>query len=769
MTESRGGAADYVDLTGHLTQLATRYGYSQIEIFDAKYLSNQVQTNRPLNERAIAHLAATVDGTKARWIEVRSERGYLTAAGVARRVAEAGRLAELVIFLEVSKGAPQDSVWKVQPRTWPGTTELLREEPGVDSLARGPLDRTDNLVAGTVHRVRDAQGDWAMEIRSTGLDTNWQLRSTVREQDVYGPLLPSTLVVFGGIALVAFYGALWLRASVLREAYHQAVRENSMRRYYEEILTTSTDLFVLTAADGRIVDVNASAVAAYGYTKDKLLSMHAHQLVHASRLAEFHSILKGLAMGQTKAFSLERVRADGSTFMYEGLVGWIEIKGIPHYHSIGRDVTLQRQQEARLRTAASMFEHSSAAVVIAGQDCKVLLVNPAFTEMTGWLPDEVLGKPVTIFTGEPSSAAAQEMRAAVEVAHHWEGDLPGLRKSGELYPRRLLVTVTRDSTGAIEHLISMFMDQSKLKLAEAQIEYLAQHDMLTGLPNRAELERTLPERLQHAGNQGLEVTLALLNLDRFKQVNDVLGTAYGDELLVTMSTRLRTLAPAPESLYRYGGDEFVFILPGAPIANALRMAQLQSEICAPVQLGGHDMAPTASIGTASFPAHAGDAHLLLSNAAAAMRNAKASGRNTWRTYQPEMNASAHDDLVMAADLRKAIDTGQLELHFQPQYSLSTGHLVGMEALLRWSHPIRGRVSPAQFVPLAEAAGLVVDMSAWVLREACRQWSEWRDENLSPPPVAINLSPFSSSTQASSQRCLEHFWTSAYPKTRSKWS
>jgi diguanylate cyclase (GGDEF)-like protein/PAS domain S-box-containing protein len=367
------------------------------------------------------------------------------------------------------------------------------------------------------------------------------------------------------------------------------------------------------------------------------------------------------------------------------------------------------------------------------------MVNPSFQEMTGYTSEEAVGLDTLRLNGEIGSRNSQLMENALNETGHWEGELLGCRKNGQLYPRRLLVTAFRDKSGTIEQYVSIFTDLSQLKTAESQAEYFAHHDALTGLPNRSELEQTLPDALAQAAALDQVVTIALLNVDRFKSINETLGHRQGDELLVALSKRLRTLYSGERQLYRYGGDEFIVIIPGKAAMQDVLFNKLRTAVALPLILDGHPITPTASIGATIYPEQALDAPSLLRNVSAALGVAKLQGRNTWRLYDPEMNAQAFDDMVMAGQLRQAVESRELKLFLQPQFRINDGAIVGMEALLRWTHDTRGPVSPARFIPIAESSGLIVEISLWVLREACSLWAGWRDAGLNPPTIAINLS------------------------------
>jgi diguanylate cyclase (GGDEF)-like protein len=261
---------------------------------------------------------------------------------------------------------------------------------------------------------------------------------------------------------------------------------------------------------------------------------------------------------------------------------------------------------------------------------------------------------------------------------------------------------------------------------------------LTKLPNRRRLDADLPLLVAAAKERGKSVTVAMFNFDRFKTINESFGHAEGDKLLVKLARRLKAALPQ-DSLYHLGADEFVALLDGPPVGHALTVDRALAQACAKLCVGAHVLVPSASVGMASFPELAHDADLLLRNACAAVATVKARGGNAWQLYEPAMNASAQEDMLLAVELRAALDEQQLELHFQPQACIANWSLIGMEALVRWMHPTHGMISPARFIPIAEASGLIVELSRWVLDQACRSWAEWRDAGLRPPPMAVNIS------------------------------
>jgi diguanylate cyclase (GGDEF)-like protein/PAS domain S-box-containing protein len=316
-----------------------------------------------------------------------------------------------------------------------------------------------------------------------------------------------------------------------------------------------------------------------------------------------------------------------------------------------------------------------------------------------------------------------------------------VRPDGALRHVQMRVYLVRDGAGQFVRRAGIVQDVTERKEQEARIEHLAYHDALTGLPNRTMLTDRLAQALAQAQRRELESAVLFIDLDRFKLVNDSLGHAAGDALLQEVARRLRAALREDDTVARVGGDEFQVVLPqiSGPTDAAHVAEKLMNVLAVPFMLEGQELHVTASLGLSLFPRDGTTGDLLLKYADMALYAAKGEGRNAYRFFSPEMNAHAHGRLRLENDLRRAIDRGELELHYQPQLDLATGRVNAIEALVRWRHPTKGLVSPNAFIPMAEETGLVLGLGEWVLNEACRQVAHWHARGLGPLRVAVNIS------------------------------
>ncbi len=402
----------------------------------------------------------------------------------------------------------------------------------------------------------------------------------------------------------------------------------------------------------------------------------------------------------------------------------------------------RRRAEEKLRQAACVFESTSEGIILADDRGRILAVNRAFIEITGYSESEVLGQnPRILQSGRHDPDFYRGLWASLLATGHWRGEVWNRRKNGEIYPQWLNLSAVKDSAGNTTHYVGVFGDVSHIKRAQQELELLVHHDPLTRLPNRVLFRDRLEHGLQRARHLGAPLAVLLLDLDRFKVVNDTLGHPVGDELLRAFAWRLRAVTRGSDTLARLGGDELAILLEDEASAQhaALTARRLLGMFAEPLAFGEHELVVTASIGISLFPTDGDDADTLIKHAERAMYEAKSLGRNTYRFYEPSLAAGVLDTLVMETALRVAAVRGQLVLHFQPQVDLGSGALLAVEALVRWRHPDLGLVSPARFIPLAEEIGVIGEIGAWVLREACRQMAEWEAQGLHVPRVAVNLS------------------------------
>lgn len=425
--------------------------------------------------------------------------------------------------------------------------------------------------------------------------------------------------------------------------------------------------------------------------------------------------------------------------------------------SVLATVTIERRQNlGKLRQAARVFESTQEALMITDLVGRILSVNPAFTDITGYEPVEVLGNNREMLQSARHEATFFEaQRQQLEHSGRWQGEVWNRRKNGETYPEWQTISTVTDEEGRALNYVTVFSDISLLKVSQERLEYLAHHDVLTGLPNRLLFRDRLEHAIQRADRGGSKLAVLFLDLDRFKHVNDSLGHTVGDALLQEVASRLRTFLRRDDTLARLGGDEFTILMEGlrqGKDASVLAEKLIQA-LGEPFQLQSYELLVGASIGISIYPQDAQSAESLLRNADAAMYRAKDNGRNTHRFYSKDMTTTALERVVLEAQLRHAIEQEQLQLHYQPEVDLVTGELVGLEALVRWKHPGKGFIEPSRFILLAEETGLIVPLGEWVLRAACTQGKKWLDAGVDFGSLAVNVSA-SQVLRGTLRQCIE---------------
>ena len=401
----------------------------------------------------------------------------------------------------------------------------------------------------------------------------------------------------------------------------------------------------------------------------------------------------------------------------------------------------RKRAEQQLQLVARVFEQGGESIVITDSESRIVRVNKAFTQITGYTEAEALGRnPNLLSSGRQDANFYRAMWDTLHATGLWQGELWNRRKDGSLYPEWLSISQLRDNSGALTHYVAIATDISQRKKDEEHIRQLADFDPLTGLPNRRLLQDRIGTALTHAQRQNEPVALMFLDLDRFKNVNDSLGHHMGDNLLMQVAQRLTAALREQDTVCRLGGDEFVVLCPNTDAVGAAHVAQkLLESASASFQMEPQELAITFSIGITLYPTDGNTYEVLSMRADTAMYRAKQAGRNTYRFFTPEMQVESSRALQLENGLRRALELQQLHLVYQPQVSLHDDQLVGMEALLRWEHPVLGTVSPAEFIPVAEESGLILPIGEWVLRTAAQQMRTWLQAGLPLQQVAVNLS------------------------------
>ena len=409
---------------------------------------------------------------------------------------------------------------------------------------------------------------------------------------------------------------------------------------------------------------------------------------------------------------------------------------------IVQDITEAKHAIQQMVLSDNVFENSIEGIVITDAEGVIQRVNRAFSDITGYGEQDVVGQNPRILKSErhDSEFFAEMWRALVDDGQ-WQGEIWNRRKDGEIYPQWLTISSIRDPQENIANYVGVFHDMTEIKLHEEQLRYQAHHDALTGLPNRVLFHDRLGVAMAHARRDESKVAVLFLDLDNFKRINDSLGHSVGDLLLKEVAVRLSSCLREIDSLARYGGDEFIVLFEDVEEEESVLLAAKRIiEALAPVMcVQGEEFYLTVSLGIAFYPEDGQDQDTLVKNADTAMYRAKESGKNTYRVFTPSMNKRVTEWLAVENSLRKALERKEFFLHYQPKVDLDAGRIVGVEALIRWRRGDGQIISPADFIPMAEDTGLIVAIGDWVLEQACADLGEMLAKGYGIK-MAVNISP-----------------------------
>jgi diguanylate cyclase (GGDEF)-like protein/PAS domain S-box-containing protein len=525
-------------------------------------------------------------------------------------------------------------------------------------------------------------------------------------------------------------------ARTLPGACQMAAETQILDQIHESVITMDVA--------GFITGWNKSAEQLFGYSAPEAIGRHILFLYADPDAEESDDFHNAFLENGSREIEVRRRRKSGEIFWASlqlslmrdeegepcGLIGYLT------------DITPRVEAEKKLRLQSRIFEHSAESIIITDPGRRILQVNPAFNRITGYAEEEALGRtPEFLRSDRHSQAFYDEMWSHVEREGSWHGEVWTRRKSGEDFPSWASISLVRNREGQVCNYFSIFTDITERKQAEERIRHLAYYDALTGLPNRTLLFKLIDQALSEARRNRLHGAILFIDLNRFKPINDSLGHNVGDHLLQQIAERLRAAVRSEDVVARLGGDEFVVAL--FDIARrehaAIVARKILEALDPPIQVGQHELSVGAAIGISVYPRDGDDTESLLRMADIAMYRAKKDSADSYIYFDHEMNQRAVERLRIESGLRRAIENGELELHYQPKVNIATGRIVGAEALVRWHQPERGMVSPSEFIPVAEESGLVTHLSAWVLESVLSQARAWHEESLPPIKIAVNLS------------------------------
>ncbi|MGE5514293.1 MAG: putative bifunctional diguanylate cyclase/phosphodiesterase [Bacteroidota bacterium] len=516
---------------------------------------------------------------------------------------------------------------------------------------------------------------------------------------------------------------------------------------YRSLFENAIEGIYRTTPDGRYLAANPALARIYGYDGPEALisgltDIARHLYVNPVDRDRFK---RALAVdSEVRAFEAQVFRKDGSTIWIAENARAVrdEAGEVVCYEGTVQDITSRKLAEERLRLAAAVFDNVGEAIIVIDHDHIVRAVNGAFERMTGFAAQGVVGIPLTLFAAEVNEAALiEEAWTTAAKGTIWQGEVWARRADGDVFPTAMAITGVVSEDGSVGSYVLLAHDVTRRKMDEQRIRFHASHDTLTKLANRHTVMESLGDAIVRAELGGHRLAALFLDVNRFKDVNDSFGHAAGDDLLRQVARRLKGCVRASDIIGRLGGDEFVVVLPNIqdPSGAVACVEKILYAFSEPFSVAERDLYCSTSIGVALYPDDADTAEQLLSSADAAMYHCKAGGR-TYSFYDHDMNRQAVERVNLENDLRHAIAERQFRLHYQPKLDARTRRIVGAEALIRWSHPERGAVSPALFIPVAERAGLVGAIGDWALSEACYQMKLWREQGLDFGCVSVNLSP-----------------------------
>ena len=715
--------------------LALTWGALQVQITLAGFLNGESLWSKAQKQSVIDLETYATSGAAADLADFRRHYAVLESDRWARDAIASGDFDREKVAQAFARGS-------VIPAAIPGMIFILQHFPSAPhiNVALEAWYSTDDSIAEFAGIANELQAAHA----GGGLSVAELARQRARIHSLNSYIEPRTNVFSVEIA----HGAAWvgtiLFSSVLAAACIALLVWLGMARRilisvrgteerYRLLFDSAADAIVMVdETSGRILDVNRTAAAWTGRSASELVG---DRFVHL-----FAQSMAGQQAGRAATNVL--LGKDGRTRPVETQTSLATWGNQPVRQAIIRDISERVAMERERRIAAEALASIAEGVIIADAGQRVISTNAAHTELTGFTTQALQGKRLDDSRRLPNGKPLpQSIWDSVAAGHNWMGEVLSTRSDGSSYPEHLSLSTIRDADGQVVYYVAVLTDIHEAKTNQHRLEHMARHDPLTGLVNRAEFERHCTEAIAVAERERLAVVVLFIDLDAFKIVNDSYSHAIGDRLLVKVAERIRRQLSEGDVAGRIGGDEFTVLIPRLILREDARAVvnRLLATLSEPLLVDDYEIVLSASIGVAGYPLDGDNALALIANADAAMYAAKTEERNAFRFYTPMMHADTRRRLQLAAELRQALARNEFHLVFQPSVELRSGRIVAVEALLRWQHPERGEVLPAEFIPVAESLGLIRRIDEWVMQSTCAQVQAWDLAGVPPIRVAVNIS------------------------------
>lgn len=626
---------------------------------------------------------------------------------------------------------------------------LLKALPQTGNLTLQPMEHSPLVPTDSQRgmRLKNA-GDVVLFSSPLPRHPDWQLLLSRDSRHLYQPVLQQILPPLVTILLMVLAG-ITVTSRVIRPLAARVISTTNnladLNAQQQSLLELAHGFTFQQNASGVITHTSPGVLQVLGISAEEF-PIHQSELLTDSPLNAELSKHQQLIIGrgtEPAPFTIEMCHRGGYPVILEISARPLEVKGkIIGLSAVARDVTHRTRNEERQRLAASVFQGSQEGIMILDTDFRIIEVNRAFSNITGFTRHEIDGLRLREFLIAEHTAeeSCEVILSELHENGSWQGEVWYRSKGGELFPAWQNMSSLQNEQGETVQYIAIFTDISEKKAYEARIHHLAHHDLLTDLPNRVLLEDRLTTALARMRRAERKLAVLFLDLDRFKTINDSLGHPVGDKLLQAIARRLQDAVREQDIVARLGGDEFMVILEDLGEAEyAASVARKILELAhRSIRIGEHDLIVGASIGISIYPEDGDNPETLIKNADVAMYRAKETGRNTFQFYTPELTALSMERFELERDLRRALEQQELVLYYQPQMTVDGEHCIGVEALVRWEHPQRGLILPEKFIPLAEETGLILQLGRYVLETACEQAKRWQADG-KQLRVAVNLS------------------------------